>query len=49
MDGDDEDPDSAGPVHPSVFYGFWPRFAVDEDAGGIEDEEPGPGIHDGQA
>jgi hypothetical protein len=45
MDGDDEDPDSAGPAHP-VFYGFWPRFTVDEDAGEVEHAEPGPSTAD---
>jgi hypothetical protein len=40
MDADDEDPDSAGPVHPSVFYGVWPRFTADDDAGELEHAEP---------
>ncbi len=39
MDADDEDPDSAGPAHP-VFYGFWPRFTVDEDGDEATDAEP---------
>lgn len=41
MDADDEDPVSAGPAHPSVFYGFWPRFAVDADADGDEATDAG--------
>lgn len=39
-DGEDPDSDSAGSMHPPVFYGFWPRFAAAEDAGGPEDAEP---------
>lgn len=41
-DGQDPDPDSAGPAHPSVFYGFWPRFAVDADGDGDEAADAGP-------
>ncbi|HLM68106.1 MAG TPA: hypothetical protein VK358_11290 [Longimicrobium sp.] len=40
MDSDDEDPDSAGPVHPSVFYGLWPRFTADDRAAEPGDAEP---------
>jgi hypothetical protein len=46
MDGDDEDPDSAGPVHPSVFYGLWPRFVADHEAADSEDAEPASGRAD---
>ena len=46
MDGDDEDPDCAGLGHPSVFYGFWPRFTADDDAGGFQEMELVPGIAD---
>ncbi|HYW13490.1 MAG TPA: hypothetical protein VE871_16130 [Longimicrobium sp.] len=45
MDADDEDPDSARPAHP-VFYGFWPRFTVDDDAGEATDAGPAPGTGD---
>ncbi|HVH13051.1 MAG TPA: hypothetical protein VM759_08370 [Longimicrobium sp.] len=34
-----DDPDPGGPVHPSVFYGLWPRFTVEDDG----DEPDGPG------
>jgi hypothetical protein len=34
---DVDDPDPGGPVHPSVFYGLWPRFSVGEDVGDPED------------
>ena len=42
MDGDDEDPDSAGSMHASVFYGFWPRFTADEETGEPDDAADAP-------
>ena len=44
MDADDEEPGSAGPPHPSVFYGLWPRFLADEDAGGPHDAKQAPSM-----
>ena len=35
----EEDPDPGGAVHPTLFYGLWPRFAVEDDG----DEPDGPG------
>jgi hypothetical protein len=43
---DADDPDPGGSVHPSVFYGLWPRFPVDEDAGDPADAVPAVEIAD---
>jgi hypothetical protein len=41
---DDPDPDPGEPLQRSFFYGLWPRFMADEDAGEPVDAEPVPGI-----
>jgi hypothetical protein len=37
-----DDPDPGGAVHPTVFYGLWPRFQAEEDAGEVHATEPAP-------
>jgi hypothetical protein len=43
---DDPDPDPGEPIERSFFYGLWPRFTADEDAGELADGEPVSGIVD---
>lgn len=37
-----DDPDPGGSHHPTVFYGLWPRFSVDDAAGESVEAEPAP-------
>jgi hypothetical protein len=34
----EEDPDPGAGAHPTLFYGLWPRFHVEEDS--VDDAEP---------
>jgi hypothetical protein len=40
-----DDPDPGGSLHPTVFYGLWPRVTADDpDAAEPAEPEPAPGL-----
>jgi hypothetical protein len=43
MDAPDADPDPAGSIRPTVFYGLWPRFAEADGAGWVDADDPADG------
>jgi hypothetical protein len=36
----DADEDPGGPIHPTMFYGLWPRFPAEEDSDDPAEAEP---------